>query len=62
MGSRNSQTTMYWNDEKTQVICGCFSGSLEEFKTRVEKTHGHTKYGEEYQKLIKLIKLIKENE
>ena len=44
MGSRNAQTTMYFDDKRTEVICGCFKGSLDEFKLTVI-----AKYGEEHE-------------
>ena len=39
IGSRNSQTTYYWNDEHEQVVCGCFKGTMDEFKKKVVETH-----------------------
>ena len=44
MGSRNAQTTVYFNDKRTEVICGCFKGSLGEFRLAVI-----AKYGEEHE-------------
>ena len=40
LGSRNSQTTYYWDDKREQIICGCFKGTLEEFEEQVKITHG----------------------
>jgi len=62
MGSRNSQTTTYWNDEKTQVVCGCYTGTLDEFEKRVEKVHGNNECGKQYKKYIETIKKIIEME
>jgi hypothetical protein len=40
LGSRGSQATFYWLNEKTLVVAGCFSGTVEEFKEAIVKTHG----------------------
>ena len=63
IGSRKSQTTVYWTDEKTLVVCGCFKGDLEAFKREVLKTHENNElYKKEYLNLISLIeKLIEES-
>jgi|GEM_PF-3294948 len=63
IGSRKSQTTVYWTDEKTLVVCGCFRGDLEAFKREVLKTHENNElYKKEYLNLISLIeKLIEES-
>ena len=39
------------------VSRGCFSGTLGDFEAAVEKTHGNSRYGEEYRAAIKFIKL-----
>ncbi|MGM0169893.1 hypothetical protein, partial [Enterococcus sp. AZ186] len=39
------------------VSRGCFSGTLCDFEAAVEKTHGNSRYGEEYRAAIKFIKL-----
>jgi len=39
IGSRKDQTTVYFSPEKTQVFCGCFRGTLEEFKQKVAETY-----------------------
>ena len=63
IGSRKSQTTVYWTDEKTLVVCGCFRGDLEAFRRKVLKTHENNElYKKEYLNLISLIeKLIEES-
>ena len=48
IGSRNSQTTYYWNDEHEQIVCGCFKGTLEEFKTKIKKTHKDNEHSKAY--------------
>ncbi len=57
-GSENRSTTAY----KTAyggigVVCGCFCGSLQEFRDRVEKVHGADKYGGQYRLIARLIEL-----
>ena len=37
IGSRGGTT--YYHVSTDSVICGCFSGTLEEFETKVKKTH-----------------------
>lgn len=39
------------------MICGCFKGTLEEFLSRVQETHGNSKHAQVYQKAAKLAKL-----
>jgi hypothetical protein len=31
-----------------EVRCGCFNGTLEEFRARVKETHGDNQYAKEY--------------
>ena len=52
MGSRKSQTTVYFDDSRTEVVCGCFRGTLEEFKDKVLQTHGDSQYVKDYQAWI----------
>ena len=57
IGSRNDYTTFYLDKDKNiWVSCGCFNGTIEEFKEAVEKTHGDNKYGKQYSVIIKVIK------
>ena len=57
IGSRLGTTTAFkTKDGGISVICGCFSGTLDEFANQVKSTHGDNKYGKEYQLLIELIK------
>ncbi len=50
LGSTWDNTCIYWDKEQTniQVVCGCFKGSIEEFKGAVLKKynrgHGYIKY------------------
>ena len=58
IGSRNSQTIIYWNDEQIQIICGCFNGNLEQFELQVQQKHGNSKYGKQYQAEITKFKYL----
>jgi hypothetical protein len=59
LGSRNSQTTFYWNKEKEQIVCGCFKGTLQEFESKVKETHNDNKYAQGYFKWIDAVKFYK---
>jgi hypothetical protein len=60
LGSRNSQTTFYWNDKKEQIVCGCFQGNLEEFEMKIKEMHGENKYAQGYLKWIEKIKIYRQ--
>ena len=51
IGSRNDFTTFFKNKGGgISVKCGCFSGTIDEFRERVKKTHGaDTKHAKVYQ-------------
>lgn len=53
----HSLVTGYAHVTAHSVICGCFTGSLNEFKSRVHETHYGTVYEKEYNALIDLIKI-----
>ena len=58
IGSRNGFVTFYRTKSNTiDVICGCFSGSLQEFTDKVKKTHEGNKYGKEYKLAVELAKV-----
>jgi hypothetical protein len=59
LGSRNSQTTYYWNAEKEQVVCGCFKGTLQEFEDKVKLTHGDNDYAKAYLQWIEKVKIYR---
>ncbi len=59
MGSRKSKTTCYWDDKKEQIVCGCFAGTMEEFKAKVRKEHGDNDYARGYFKWIESVELYK---
>ena len=56
-GSRFGSTVIYRNaDGFLSVTCGCFTGSIDEFKKEIKRTHGKNIYAKEYKAIIKLIK------
>ena len=55
-GSMNRTTTFFrTKDNSIEVKCGCFSGTLDEFKSKVKETHGDNKYAQQYNLAIQLI-------
>ena len=40
LGSRNSQTTIYFLAENVRVVCGCFRGNLDQFQEAVTQKYG----------------------
>lgn len=58
IGSRNDTVTFFVTEGGgIGVVCGCFSGTLEEFAAAVEKTHGDNEHGQAYRLAIELAKL-----
>ena len=58
LGSENRNTTFFkCEDGHIHVSCGCFSGNLAEFETKVKKTHGDSKYAKEYLACIEVVKI-----
>ena len=48
-GSRNDYTTFTRNKAGTIFVsCGCFYGTIDEFRERVKKTHGDNKHAKVY--------------
>ena len=47
---RNYRTTTFYRLKSGEVgiICGCFTGTLNEFREKVKETHGESKKGKEY--------------
>ena len=63
LGSENRNTTFFkCKDGHIHVSCGCFSGNLAEFETKVKKTHGDSKYAKEYLACIEVVKIHFEKE
>ena len=57
-GSCNRHTHAYLTkDNKVEITCGCFRGSIEEFEKKVEKTHSGTIYEKQYKAIINVIKI-----
>ena len=56
-GSAYRQTTAFIDSKiKIRVVCGCFTGSLSEFRAAVIKTHGEeSKHGKTYLGIANLI-------
>lgn len=59
LGSRNTHTTFYWNEDKEQIVCGCFKGTLKEFESKVKETHGDNDHANGYLKWIDAVKFYK---
>ena len=57
-GSKGRTSTFYkCKDNIIRVNCGCFNGTLDEFRTKVKETHGDSKYAKEYLLLADLMEL-----
>ena len=57
-GSEYRTTTFFrLKDGSVGVRCGCFYGTLQEFRDKVRKTHGETKKAKEYLMLADLMEL-----
>ena len=53
IGSRDDTTTFFRTKLLAgfaiSVCCGCFSGTVDEFRVKVKQTHGDNKHGKSYQ-------------
>ena len=57
-GSRFSATTFFrCKDDEIRVNCGCFNGTLDEFRDKVKETHKDNKYAKEYLLAIDMVKV-----
>ena len=57
IGSRKGMTTYSVKDDK--IWCGCFTGTLSEFETRVKETHkDNQQYLREYTAAIEFFKTV----
>lgn len=57
-GSHNRSTTIFRaKSGNICVSCGCFSGTLQEFESKVKETHGNNKFAREYLALIEAAKI-----
>ena len=58
IGSRFGFTTFFRNvGPGIMVSCGCFLGTIEEFKEKVKETHGDNKHAQAYLKACELAEL-----
>ena len=48
LGSRDSQTSLYWVGENVQIVCGCFRGDIPAFRAAVVKKHAGTNHEKAY--------------
>lgn len=57
LGSHNRPASFFkCKDGHIRVLCGCFSGNLDEFENKVKKKHGNSKYAKEYLGFIEVVK------
>lgn len=63
-GSEQRSTTFFkCSDGKIRTVCGCFYGTLEEFRKKVKETHKDSKYAKEYLMIADLMEFhFKESE
>lgn len=52
-----STTFFKESDRSVKVVCGCFYGDIESFRSQVKKTHGDSKYAKEYLMIANLMEL-----
>lgn len=57
IGSRNDYTIAYKTDKGIFVQCGCFEGTIEEFKVKVKETHLGTDHEMNYLAMVEFIKI-----
>lgn len=57
-GSQYRNTTFFiTRDRNICVNCGCFSGTLEQFRAKVKEKHKDTKYAKEYLAIADLMEM-----
>ena len=57
-GSVCRSTTFFrCKDNLVKVTCGCFYGTIDEFRNKVKETHGDSKYAKEYLMIADLMEL-----
>lgn len=56
---RDFRTTTFFrcNNGVVRCQCGCFYGSIDEFRAKVRGTHGNSKYAKEYLMIADLMEL-----
>jgi len=55
MGSRNDYTTVYFDAYRTEVVCGCFRGTMEKFASEVDRTHSDNEHARAYRAFIRRV-------
>lgn len=61
LGADWSNTCVYWSGDKVQVVCGCFTGDISEFKAAVTKKYGDKhSYHDYVNTALELIEMEKE--
>ena len=57
-GSKYSTTTFFrTKNDEIAVKCGCFYGTLAEFREKVKETHGDNRYAKEYLMIADLMEM-----
>lgn len=56
---RHYRSTVFFRcqDDKICVLCGCFIGNLEEFRSAIKRTHGDSKMAKEYLAIADLMEM-----
>ena len=56
-GRENRLTSLFLLKDRNTifVVCGCFHGTLEQFKSAIKNTHGHSDLGIEYMMMVDLM-------
>ena len=63
IGSRTDQTRIFWGSGRTEVSCGCFRGTLEEFEAKVKETYPNSSgHGADYRNQIEIMKMLVSNQ
>lgn len=56
IGSRDGDVVFWHTDKGIYVMCGCFSGSLDEFVAKVKKTHKDNIHTQNYLAAVEFVK------
>jgi hypothetical protein len=57
LGRFNRSTTFFRTEQGVSVVCGCFTGTLEDFEAKVFETHGNSIYAKEYLAAVEVAKI-----
>lgn len=52
-----SLSTFFKTPDSVKVSCGCFNGTIAEFREKVVETHGDSKYAKEYLAIADLMEM-----